>query len=57
MEIALTMVEGSSGFSIDTEIDGCDMRGSADIYTQMLIAMTIFGWAQAREQSGIVLNV
>ena len=29
------------------------MTGSVDIYTQMAIAITIFGWTQAREQSGM----
>ena len=53
MEITLIMIRGSSGFRIDTEIDSCDMTGSVDIYTQMSTAITIFGWAQAREQSGM----
>ena len=53
MEITLIIIRGSRGFRIDTEIDSCDMMGSVDIYTQMSTAITIFGWAQAREQSGM----
>ena len=52
-QLGLVLHSSSSRSRIDTEIDSCDIRGSIDMYTQMLTAITIFGWAQAREQSGM----